>query len=247
MRSAERLPQLLRAGAFALAGAGLCTILGACSSLPSDWVKLPPEAAVPDKKPESAGAPVAPEKAKPDGRRGAADAGVPPAVGPDVFRAFDTAVQALHDGHPDLAERGFLALTKSNPELGGPHANLGIIYRNSDKLPQAITELEQAVQTNPQQPVYWNQLGIVYRLQGQFGKAREAYEKAIALDPSYPAPNLNLGILFDLYLWDGNRALELYDRYLALSPGGDERVTKWVADLKNRNRERSAAAPKEQP
>ena len=45
---------------------------------------------------------------------------------------------------------------------------------------------------------------------------------------------LNLGILHDLYLRDGKRALELYDRYLALSPGGDATVAKWVADLKNR-------------
>ena len=33
---------------------------------------------------------------------------------------------------------------------------------------------------------------------------------------------------------DGPRALELYSRYLALSPSGDAAVTKWVAELKNR-------------
>jgi hypothetical protein len=44
-------------------------------------------------------------------------------------------------------------------------------------------------------------------------------------------------MLFDLYLWDGKRALELYDRYLTLTPGGDAKVSKWVADLKNRDRE----------
>ena len=34
---------------------------------------------------------------------------------------------------------------------------------------------------------------------------------------------LNLGILHDLYLRDGKRALELYDRYLALSPAATRR------------------------
>jgi Flp pilus assembly protein TadD len=160
-----------------------------------------------------------------------------PDLDPAVIDAFENALKALHEGRTAEAEKGFLALTRSHPELGGPHANLGIVYRQTGKPEQAIAELELAVRCNPQQPVFWNQLGIAYRQQGQFAKARDAYEHAIALDPGYPAPTLNLGILFDLYLWDGARALELYDRYLTLTPGGDAKVSKWVADLKNRNRD----------
>ena len=101
------------------------------------------------------------------------------------------------------------------------------------------------MQLNPQQPVYWNQLGISYRQAGEFGKAKEAYEKAIALDPSYAMPYLNLGILFDLYFWDPAHALELYDHFLTLSPGGDDRVTKWIADIKNRRPRADTASRKE--
>jgi len=171
--------------------------------------------------------------------------GTPPPA-PAVQQAFDSARLALNAGRNDEAERGFLALTRSNPELGGPHANLGIIYRRAGKLPEAVAEFEQAVKASPQQPVYFNQLGITYRQQGQFAKAREAYEKAIALDPNYAIPYLNLGILFDLYLWDSKRALALYDRYLALTPGGDERVGKWITDIKNRSQHQAAAGGKEQ-
>jgi Flp pilus assembly protein TadD len=155
-------------------------------------------------------------------------------VSPAVQRAFDDATRALKAGRTEEAERGFRALAQSNPELGGPHANLGLIYRQAGKLPQSATELEQAVKLSPRQAVYFNHLGVTYRQQGQFDKAREAYEKAIALDANYAAPHLNLGILHDLYLNDAPRALELYDRYLALSPAGDPQVTKWVAELKNR-------------
>jgi tetratricopeptide (TPR) repeat protein len=164
----------------------------------------------------------------------AASAPAKPAVDPAVQRAFDGARLALNAGRTDQAERAFRALTQSNPELGGPHANLGLIYRKANKLPEAATEFEQAVRLSPDQPVYYNELGVTYRLQGQFTKAREAYEKAIALDPNYAAAVLNLGILNDIYLWDAPRALVLYERYLALTPGGDATVTKWVADLKNR-------------
>ena len=164
-------------------------------------------------------------------------------------RGFDDARRALAAGRTDEAERGFRALAQSNPELAGPHANLGLIYRRAGKLPEAAAELEKAVKASPQRPIYLNQLGITYRQQGQFAKARDAYERAIALDPAYAAPLLNLGILHDLYLGDGPRALELYSRYLALSPTGDVAVSKWVADLKNRKpaQQQAMLERKEQP
>jgi Flp pilus assembly protein TadD len=165
----------------------------------------------------------------------ASAAGVPETpVDPAAQRAFDDARSALAAGRADEAERGFRVLAQSNPDLAGPHANLGLIYRRAGKLPEAVAALERAVQASPKRAVYLNQLGITYRQQGQFAKAREAYENAIALDPAYAAPLLNLGILNDLYLGDGKRALELYGQYLALSPSGDAAVSKWVADLKNR-------------
>jgi Flp pilus assembly protein TadD len=167
------------------------------------------------------------------------------AVPPAAQRAFDDARRAMRAGRMDEAERGFKSVIQFHPELGGPHANLGVIYRQANKLPESVAALEQAVKLSPRQPVYFNQLGITYRLQGQFAKAREAYERAIDLNPEYATATLNLGILSDLYLWDGKRALELYDRYLALTPGGDATVTKWVADLKNRNKTAQPAAATE--
>jgi tetratricopeptide (TPR) repeat protein len=166
-------------------------------------------------------------------------------LSPEVQRDFEWARRALIAGKLDDAERGFLALTKSNPELGGAFANLGVVYRHKKKFEESVTALEHAVQANPKQPVYFNQLGISYRMVGQFTKAREAYEKAIALDPNYPLAHLNLGILYDVYLWDTRRALELYDRYLSLSPGGDDKVKKWASDLRNRSTPRVAARKEE--
>jgi tetratricopeptide (TPR) repeat protein len=204
----------------------LCAAVSGCASVGGPQAPVQPAAAPASTSVSGAKPPAGP----------AARTETPSGVSAAEQRTFDTALDALSAGHLEEAQRGFLALTQSHADLGGPHANLGIIYRQAGKLPQAAAELEQAVHLNPQQPVYLNQLGIVYRQLGQFGKAREVYEKAIALDPSYPAPYLNLGILFDLYFWDSQHALEFYDRYLSLTPGGDERVNKWVADIKNRSR-----------
>jgi tetratricopeptide (TPR) repeat protein len=215
--------------------AAICATVAACSSLGGHGGEGASSAT--DAKP-AAGATAAP--AAPP----AADAAP---VDPAVQRAFESARRALIGGRTDEAERGFLALTRSNPERGGPHANLGLIYRAAGKFPESIAELELAVRADPRQPVYFNQLGISYRMQGQFGAARDAYQKAIALDPNYAVAYLNLGILYDLYFWESKRALELYDRYLALSPKGDDKVAKWVADLRNRGAQQNKLSRKEQP
>jgi len=180
-------------------------------------------------------------------RAPAAPAPAPEApVASTTQRAFDDASRALRSGRTDEAERAYRALAQANPDLGGPHANLGVIYRQAGKLPESVAELEQAVKLNPRQPVFFNQLGISYRQLGQFAKARDAYQKAVALDPNYAAATLNLGILFDLYLGDAPRALELYARYQTLAPNGDPTVSKWIADLKNRKAAPITVSRKEQ-
>lgn len=161
-------------------------------------------------------------------------------------RAFDDALRAMRAGRTEDAERGFKALTQSHPDLGGPHANLGILYRQAGKFDESIASLERAIKASPDQPVFFNQLGISYRHAGQFEKARGAYERAVSLDPNYAAAQLNLGILFDLYLRDSAQALEAYERYAQLSGGKDAAVAKWVTDLKNRKPGGNAAAKKEQ-
>jgi Flp pilus assembly protein TadD len=227
-----------------------CGLLGALFAAISGCASVgppkPAQAPAPATAPAPAPAPAAQAPVLSDASAAARARETATGISPAVQREFDDGLDALNAGRTDQAARAFLALTRSNADLGGPHANLGIIYRQIGKRAEAVAEFEQAVRLNPQQPVFLNQLGITYRQQGQFSKAREAYEKAIALDPNYPAPYLNLGILFDLYFWDSKRALELYDQYLALTPGGDDKVVKWVADIKNRTQQGGKLSRQEQ-
>jgi Flp pilus assembly protein TadD len=249
-----RFVETLSVTATRLAPLVLAAALSACASL-SDPVALVKQVTTPSDEGKPADAAKAADAAPAE--RAATVAANAPAtpvaqaepevpVDPRAQAAFDTAKRALRAGRNDDAERQLKALVQSNPELGGVHANLGLLYRQAGKLPEAVAALEKAVQASPRQPVFHNQLGITYRQKGEFVKAREAYEKAIALDAAYASPVLNLGILNDLYLQDRKRALVLYDQYLALS-GGDAAVTKWVADLKNRKDHHVALNVKEKP
>ncbi len=253
MRSTEFLRRGLTLAAMCAALAGCASLDNALQAVKDKVAPAAPEASSPlglnevksavaaaasSSAASAVPAPSAAAPTAPSGLAGAkaavADTPAAPPVSAAVQRAFDDALRAMRAGRMADAERGLKALAASNPELGGVHANLGLIYRQAGKASQAVLELEKAVAASPRQALFFNQLGIAYREQGQFAKSRDAYERAIAIDSGYAAPLLNLGILHDLYLWDGKRALELYDRYLALSATGDTTVVKWVADLKNR-------------
>jgi tetratricopeptide (TPR) repeat protein len=262
MRSADLRPVLQQTASLAivLALAGCAGVGGMVEAARDKAVALVTPSPAASASASAASAPAARAAAAPtpaaSGPAPVTDAASPEAdrpVPPAAQRAFDDALRALRAGRHDEAEKGLLALTQLHPSLGGPHANLGLIHRQAGRLPEAVAALEAAVKASPRQPAYWNQLGVSYRMAGQFAKARDAYERAIELDAQYAAAQLNLGILFDLYLAEPARALEQYERYLALTPAGDANVTKWVADLKNRKpqaapaTQTSQAAPKEKP
>ncbi len=233
MRSVERLA-LLRPTLAALAAAALLAGCGSIGMRLRD--ALPGSAAS-----APAGAASAPTSTAASAPVAAKPASTGP-IAPATQRAYDDALALMRAGHAADAERGLRALTQSDPELAGPHANLGMLARQAGRLPEAVSELEKATTLAPGLLVAWNQLGLAYRQSGEFTKARGAYDSALALDANYATAVLNLGVLNDLYLGDGARALELYTRYLALTPGGDPVVTKWVAEVRNRKPAPGAAA-----
>jgi len=153
----------------------------------------------------------------------------------DLQHAYDQALALLRSGKTQEAEKQLLALTRQAPDLSGPFANLGLVYRNAGRNVEAIAAFEHAIEVNPKRAVYYNELGISYRLEGKFDKARRSYRQAIDLDPGYAAAYLNLGILYDLYLQQPKEALPYYQRYRDLMPAEAPTVSKWIIDLERRS------------
>lgn len=153
---------------------------------------------------------------------------------PEAVAQFDQAVADMSAGEFVAAEQGFRALADAYPMYSGPWLNLGILHAKAGRLEDAEKEIRGAIERNPNNAPAFNQLGIIYRKLGRFSEADAAYQRAVQIDPNYAIAHLNLGVLCDLYLQQPARALEAYERYLALAAAPDQKVNSWVMELKRR-------------
>ena len=177
--------------------------------------------------------PPAPEE-NAQGADGATAATAEPVLPPEAVQQFEQAVVHMNAGDAAAAEQGFRSLAAAYPSYSGPLLNLGILQARAGKLEEAEKSLRSAVERNAGNAMAFNQLGIVYRRLGRFKDADEAYQHALQIDPDYALAHLNLGVLCDLYLQQPERALQAYERYLALATTPDEKVNGWVTELRKR-------------
>jgi Flp pilus assembly protein TadD len=176
----------------------------------------------------------APAKQQTPADPNAATAPVEQPLPPEAVQKFEQAVALMSAGDAANAEREMRALADTYPTYSGPLLNLAILQVKGGRFEDAEKSLRTAVDRNGSNAPAFNQLGIVYRKLGRFKEADVAYQRAVEIDPNYAIAYLNLGVLCDLYLQQPERALEAYERYLALAGTPDEKVNGWVTELKKR-------------
>ena len=139
----------------------------------------------------------------------------------------------MKSGHNTDAELEFKQLAAGYPQLMGPQLNLGLLYLHDSRLPEAESAFKSALELRPGNPVAGNELGIVLRKLGKFAEAEAAYQRTIAAEPNYAPAHLNLGVLYDLYLAQPQKALDEYERYIAIA-GDNKQVAGWMVELRKR-------------
>ncbi len=147
---------------------------------------------------------------------------------------YQEALALMDAGLLEQAQVILEEMTRDYPRLAGPHVNLGIIHRRSDRPVRAEQALRKAIELRGDNPAAYNELGILYRELGRFEEAEAAYREALKIDPRYGLAHLNLGILLDIYLQRPKEALTHYETYQGLQEKPDKEVALWIVDLKRR-------------
>jgi tetratricopeptide (TPR) repeat protein len=157
---------------------------------------------------------------------------------------YAQALQLAKAGHTIDAELEFQQLAAAYPQFAGPQVNLGLLYLRDSHLNEAEASFKKALAMSTENAVAGNELGIVERKLGKFADAEAAYQRAITADPNYAPAYLNLGVLYDLYLAEPQKALEQFERYIAIA-GENKQVSGWVVELRKRVAVPAPAAKKE--
>jgi predicted Zn-dependent protease len=158
---------------------------------------------------------------------------------------YAQALQFMKSGRNIDAELELKELVVGYPQLTGPQLNLGLLYLRDSRLTEAEAAFKAALELKPTNAVAGNGLGIVERKLGKFSEAESAYQRTIAAEPNYAPAHLNLGVLYDLYLAQPQKALDEFERYIAIA-GENKQVAGWVVELRKRVGA-PAPAPKKEP
>lgn len=151
-----------------------------------------------------------------------------------INREFQQALVLMETKNPAGAAEKFHELIERYPQMAGAWANLGLIHMKAGEWKKAQHALQQAISINPDLAPAYNYLGVVDRNLGQFRQAEQAYQKAIHADPTYAIAWLNLGILYDIYMDKPAQALLQYEQYEQLNADPDNKIKKWIIELKRR-------------
>ena len=84
----------------------------------------------------------------------------------------------------------------STSKYASPHAGLGNIYRNQNRLDAALAEYQTAIRLDRTDAVPHAGLGHVYYAQSKLDAALAEYQTAIRLDPKYALPHVGLGNVY---------------------------------------------------
>lgn len=124
----------------------------------------------------------------------------------------------LAQSEQDLEEaiKTFRRVLERAPRHALARYNLALALQRADRLPDAIAELDRAIEIEPRPEAYYT-LGVIYWHQGNLDRAIAALTDAVAAQPAYASAHYTLGaVLKDRKDW--SKAAASLRRAIALRP-----------------------------
>ena len=112
----------------------------------------------------------------------------------------------------------FQKAINADPKLPGAFDLLISSYLSSNKLPQAVSELNSFLAKNPSNIEALTDLGVVYERMQEYTNASETYNKVLSIVPDSAGVLNNLAYIYSEHLDDPDKAVELASKARALKP-----------------------------
>jgi Tfp pilus assembly protein PilF len=149
---------------------------------------------------------------------------------------YEAGMNSFCKGGYENAERYFREILKINPRFADILNKMGIVYHQTNRLPQAVEAFEKALEVNPGYTEASLNLAITYSDLGKYEKSREVFERAsrskdkssTEMDPFVKGKlaneHLKIGnIYLELRMLD--QAVEEYKKALRLAPNFADIIT----------------------
>ncbi len=154
----------------------------------------------------------------------------------------DTAPTTATDAAPDLREpaqpdnsaapldeeqvRTLQAQAEQHPDDPDPRTQLGMLYFNARRYPQAVSWHEQALALRPNDPDVSTNLGMAYGAAGQADRALEQFKHSLSLNDKHTRTLLQVGFVYAFSKDDLPSAQRAWDQLLTINPNGID--AQWV-------------------
>jgi tetratricopeptide (TPR) repeat protein len=139
---------------------------------------------------------------------------------------YDQSLGMIHEQakHLDLAREAYAHALEEDLSYFSAHTKLAMLQLAQGDTTSALTEMDLAVQLQPNDPVlHYNYATVLIRA-GRDGEAATQLTKAIAADPFYPAPHFLMARIADVEQYTDD-AVKEYQQYLALTSKADPQVS----------------------
>jgi tetratricopeptide (TPR) repeat protein len=110
---------------------------------------------------------------------------------------FTYGVAFVEYGYPDAAEAAFRRVVQNDPNYAAGWFNLGTVYLNEKRFPEARKCLLEAVRLNPKDVDGWNNLGMVSGSEEKYEEALSQFQKAANLNPDYMVAIQNMVRIYE--------------------------------------------------
>ena len=127
--------------------------------------------------------------------------------------------------------RALQAQAESSPQDPAVRIELGNLYFDAERYPDAIRWYEDALKIDPKNPNASTDLGVAYYYMNQPDRALQQFAVSLSMDPKHAKTLLNQGIVMAFGKQDLEGATRSWEQAIALAPDSPEgRAAKQALD-----------------